>query len=681
KPFRRAEELEQKRQKLREIQRSIEELYDQKPWRDVRKLASRLETLKPVMTFVQGCAYDIAEIRQSMADVAPNKAAFDRWLLALPNPGIVQLNDHDDIARRGNPEVYVHDHKTGRYYSDLMMKQGWEPKAANVPPITAFIEAEAQTEGHINGYDLEEVVMLEMAKSADLAQQDYGELYAEQQAHAEGGASASIGERLKIDGISLEARKHAEDLVSHWTDFANDRTDFQTLAENSHVEYVRDPQNARAGIIYMNSHARRFYELILSEENEKDVSFEVLATPGHNLVEHQKLLDKYMVTYTANPDAVRAMNAIKEAISLAQADGVDGAVFFDVHLPGEYWEQASAHEGFHVWQYGAPELSDGWVERQPGYDQIRAELLARNYEDDPAALAREWAAYAVMDDLERFGFTRDEGARFLHAYFSEIINQGGIDALDRVGNVSPRAQSIIETKRWRHARNQSQSQQQARTEAGGPGASPGPETSEITTGRGPAGDRISLQGRSGNGRERAGRATDGAEVGRDQLAGSTEALKPDCYYEAQGFIPINPASGLHLDSRLAEQGFSNENTIQRRDATTEALMTALQTISNIEAPDPSGRRSLKELSATVGRIALAALAHAGGAEAIQDKEVGAALGQIAGIMASDQQGRLLSLQERIDDAVKIARATIIANRGDTFDCLALEPVSETLCCR
>ena len=67
---------------------------------------------------------------------------------------------------------------------------------------------------------------------------------------------------------------------------------------------------------------------------------------------------------------------------------------------------------------------------------------------------------------------------------------------------------------------------------------------------------------------------------------------------------------------------------------------------------------MKELSATVGRIALAAIADAGGAEAIQDKEEGATLGKIAGIMASDQQGRLLSLQERIDDAVKIARATI-----------------------
>ena len=56
-------------------------------------------------------------------------------------------------------------------------------------------------------------------------------------------------------------------------------------------------------------------------------------------------------------------------------------------------------------------------------------------------------------------------------------------------------------------------------------------------------------------------------------------------------------------------------------------MAALQTIANIEAPDPSGRRSLKELSGAVGRIALAAIADAGGAEAIQDKEVGSSSGK------------------------------------------------------
>jgi hypothetical protein len=134
------------------------------------------------------------------------------------------------------------------------MRQGWETKAANMPAITAFIEAGAQTEEHINGYDLEEAVMLEMAKSVDLAQQGHGELYVEHQAEVEGGASASIGE-LKMDRISLEAMTHAEDLVCRWTDFANNRTDFQTLAKNSRVEYMQDPENARAGIIYMNSHA------------------------------------------------------------------------------------------------------------------------------------------------------------------------------------------------------------------------------------------------------------------------------------------------------------------------------------------------------------------------------------------------------------------------------------------
>jgi hypothetical protein len=292
---------------------------------------------------------------------------------------------------------------------------------------------------------------------------------------------------------------------------------------------------------------------------------------------------------------------------------VDGVVFFDVHLPGEYWDYAATHEGFHVWQYGAPELSDGWVERQPGYDKIRSELLARGYQDDPTAIAREWATYAATDDLEQFGFTPEEGRSFLSAYFSEIINQGGIDALDRVGNVSPDAHAIIETKRREYGRNHSRSQQQSPTEAGGPGASAGPETSDITTGSGPAGDRISIQGGHASGRERRGRAPDAGEIGRDQPTGSTESLNSVRYYEAEDFTPVNQASDLHLGSGFTEQGFSDENTIQRRGATTETLIAALQTIAKIEAPDPSGRRSLKELSGAVGRIALAAITDAGGA--------------------------------------------------------------------
>src|SRR5262245_2826445 len=108
KPFKRAAELEEKKAKLREIQGKIEEMFDQKPGKDVRKLAIRLESLKPTGRWVQGEAYDIAQVREAMADVAPTKAAFDRWLLALKNMGIVQLMD-GDVEQLGG---YVRDPQT-----------------------------------------------------------------------------------------------------------------------------------------------------------------------------------------------------------------------------------------------------------------------------------------------------------------------------------------------------------------------------------------------------------------------------------------------------------------------------------------------------------------------------------------------------------------------------------------
>jgi N12 class adenine-specific DNA methylase len=138
KPFRRAEELEQKRQKLRDITTKIEEEYDQKPGRDVRRLARRLESLT-------GNVYGIKEVRKSMADVVQYNAAFDRWLLALKNVGIVSFVEANDTE--GEPEQYIRDSQNGRFYSALAMERGWEKKAASVPPISVFIEAEAQSIG------------------------------------------------------------------------------------------------------------------------------------------------------------------------------------------------------------------------------------------------------------------------------------------------------------------------------------------------------------------------------------------------------------------------------------------------------------------------------------------------------------------------------------------------------
>lgn len=150
KPFKRGEELVEKRAKLREIQRKIEELYDQKPGSDVRKLAGRLETMEPAFTLTNGSAYDIAKTRVAMADVVPDKPAFDRWLLALQNVGIVRLLPADNIAERGaDPESYVRDPQTGRSYSEVALERDWEKKAADVPPIAAFIEVEQAKSPHV----------------------------------------------------------------------------------------------------------------------------------------------------------------------------------------------------------------------------------------------------------------------------------------------------------------------------------------------------------------------------------------------------------------------------------------------------------------------------------------------------------------------------------------------------
>lgn len=442
------------------------------------------------------------------------------------------------------------------------------------------------------------------------------------------------GERVKINGLSLEAGKHAEDLMSHWVNFANDRTDFQTLAENSHIEYLRDPENARAGIIYMNSHARRFYELILSEEMEKEVSFPVFATSADNLVEHQKMLDKYIGAYAANPEAVRAMNAIKEAINLAQADDVDGVVFFDVHLPSEDWKVAADHEDFHIWQYGAPELPEGWVESQPGYDRMRSALLARGYQDDPKVIAREWAAFAAMNDLEQFGFRREEGAGFLNRYFDKIIDQSGIEALDRVGNVSADARTIIENKRSEYERNHSRSQQQSPTEARGLGASAGSETSDIATGRDASGDRHSLQGRCPDGWESGGRASDAGETQRNQRAGSTFE---DITHH--GGHPVN-----HGYNSIPSSAASFRNAIQQR---------TLEKIAAIDLSNPADRRLWSEIGRSVVETARAAVFERGGGGA-----VGSALQQIAEMEPVNRPGAKRSWKDVTLAAMETARAAL-----------------------
>jgi N12 class adenine-specific DNA methylase len=145
KPFKRAEELEEKRQKLGEIQQKIEELYDQRPGREVRKLAGRLENIEPSFaTVINGAAhYDLGAVRSEMADVVPERAVFDRWVLALQNVGIVRLHEADGVSgREAEVETQVQNPQTGRQFAKISFLPNWEEKAANVPSVAAFIEVE-----------------------------------------------------------------------------------------------------------------------------------------------------------------------------------------------------------------------------------------------------------------------------------------------------------------------------------------------------------------------------------------------------------------------------------------------------------------------------------------------------------------------------------------------------------
>lgn len=145
KPFKRAEELEEKRQRLGEIQQKIEELYDQRPGREVRKLAGRLENMDPAFTSVIGgvAHYDLGAVRDEMADVVPQKGAFDRWTLALRNMGIVQLHEADGVlGQEAELEAHIQEPQTGRQFARISLQPNWEQKAAEVPSVAAFIEAD-----------------------------------------------------------------------------------------------------------------------------------------------------------------------------------------------------------------------------------------------------------------------------------------------------------------------------------------------------------------------------------------------------------------------------------------------------------------------------------------------------------------------------------------------------------
>ncbi len=675
KPFKRAEELGEKRRALAEVQRKIEEMFDQKPGRDVRKLAGRLESLKPSVTFVGGAAYDIADIRASMSDVAPNKAVFDRWLLALQNSGIVRLYERDDVEGLGDPERYVRDPQTGRCYSELRMEQGWEPKAANVPPITALIEAEAAlasqhteraTEDYTDRDGLEEAVMLEMAESASRAQRVYGDLYAEREARAEG------------DVLKKRSNDWQPKSISESSSFAE-------IAENTRFRTPKSP--ARANIIYGNEQAHFWVDRADKRlYNDPEGIYGLNLSPAQARryaaeIRSEKRLweeDKGRLLTRLRPRArafYRRADAQIDALAKTfedLADKYDCVIYVRADVPFREMRSTIYHELTHTAEGQFSDYMANWFSRAPHADRVADGLRRLGYGE--SEYVKESIAHLLSGQREELGLSLEQAVEFLDEYFANVSFRRGRGVMDvfKLSHTAPEMRQTLREAKEKYGPRRGFQVSSGRLSPALPG------------GEGVGGERSVREaepGQAGLAGERQGRLSGVSPRTGGRSAGRSNGLFDRAAPSGITFFRI---AGRCLAERLGasmpggDGGVGDGAGLSVRIAPTkiEALIATLETIANIEAPDPNGKRSLKELSGAVVNIARSAIARAGGAEAIQDKGVGAALGKIASVGSADQQGRLLSWQDRIDMAVKIARETVEEIRSRTLARGAAENVAE-----
>lgn len=462
-------------------------------------------------------------------------------------------------------------------------------------------------------------------------------------------------------------RKEAESLSEQWkgeTASFDNNQGIGVSVENCRAVLKTDYANPQAGVFYTNSHGARFFQWLYEEAaretaREAGRSSEEVAEIrfGHSMmtanrdgvdIARQILdvnADNFLRNFGFTEEQIAGVKNIISTLDDALKQNVETFSFINVDHPRPFRELAEAHEIFHGWQLlleaktGRPHISEDWVRRQPGFDKVSGWLAAHHYPSGVQSTAREWAAFAATDDLRRMGLSRDETVTFLKNYFDQIVIEHGVDVLDKIGRVSRDARDIINDLKMQFA---AERQKGARYEQHEGGAEGKTDTS-------PKFQKIDLGGELDN---RAGADRRSAERGLAEWLGGA-------VFGGSG----GAGGGAGRSGRVAYTG-------------TETLIAALQSIANIEAPDPSGKRSLKELSGEAIGIARSAIAQAGGAEVIRDREAGAALAKIVDAGPSDQQGRLLSLQDRIDTAVKIARETIAEIQSRTLAGGAVENAAE-----
>ncbi|MCI0389870.1 MAG: relaxase domain-containing protein [Acidobacteria bacterium] len=468
----------------------------------------------------------------------------------------------------------------------------------------------------------------------------------------------------RSEDISLrETRIEVESLSKQWEDETagfDKNQEIDVSVENFRAVLKTDRANPQAGVFYMNSHGMHFFQWLYEEAANIKFSHSLITTNREGFdIARQILVDNvdHFRSSGFTDEQIAGLEKIISTLDDVLKQNVETFSFINVDHPKPVRELAEAHEIFHGWQLlleakaGRPHISEDWVKQQPGFDKASQWLVAHDYPSDTQSIAREWAAYAATDDLRRMGFSRDETATFLKDYFDRIVVEHGVSVLDKIGRVSRDARGIINDLKVGLAAERQKGSQYGQDNGGTQGETGAPpQFQKIDLGE-------ELDHRAGTDRRSAGevlaRGLGAAMPGGGGPSGVGERRGPiasagiDSYPDAEG----SKRSGIYPSADISQSS-------QGRSEPTQWLVAALQAIANIEAIDPSGRRSWRELNAAAGRIAREAIKQAEATESVKDRELVGALEKVAALEGVDRAGVRHSWRELTLTASEIARGVI-----------------------
>jgi hypothetical protein len=307
-----------------------------------------------------------------------------------------------------------------------------------------------------------------------------------------------------------------------------------------------------------------------------------------------------------------------------------------------YEKYKRRHEATHVWQFSVNSRNLGLISEQemkadPDYPLL-SKGLAGYYPDMTAEdVYSEAVAMTVAGAGYLAGFrTRKHAEAFLDRYFRQVILAYDEKALDTLHLVHPHVREVINhVAAYLGRREEKASGRNVENSAGGNGETKGIDEPTTRESRGVRGPQEHVAGGWGGdgGAERG--------VSREQIvagAGRVSASK-------------------HPDQSLREHG-STGSELPTTGQPSVHLIAALGKISTIEAADPSGLRTWKELALSAGNIAREAITGTAAVQPMKEKELVLALEKVAALAPIDSQGVRHSWKEITLTASAIAREAI-----------------------